>query len=127
MIRPRLYVGEQASSKLRGLQQRAQITPNLLCRIGLCLSLEDESPINAAMYADGNAREFQMSTLLGPQQELYLALLRERLLDDGLLESADLNEYLRAHISRGVIQLSNQVGKVEDLVRFVALMEPKEE
>ena len=119
MIRPRLYVGEQASSKLRGLQQRAMITPNLLCRFGFCLSLEDRNPVNVAMYADGNAREFQMSTLLGPQQELYIALLRERLVDDGLLESADLNDYLRAHISRGVIQLANHVGRVEDLVGFV--------
>lgn len=126
MIRPRLYVGEQTSSKLRGLQQRAQITPNLLCRIGLCLSLEDESPVNVSMYVDGNAREFQMSTLLGPQQELYLALLRERLSSDGLLDSVDLNDYLRAHISRGVIQLSNQVGKIEDVVGFVALSEAGE-
>ena len=126
MIRPRLYVGEQASSKLRGLQQRAQITPNLLCRIGLCLSLEDESPVNVSMYADGNAREFQMSTLLGPQQELYLALLRERLSSDGLLDSVDLNDYLRAHISRGVIQLSNQVGRIEDVVGFVAPIESEE-
>jgi DNA sulfur modification protein DndE len=126
MIRPRLYVGEQTSSKLRGLQQRAQITPNLLCRIGLCLSLEDESPVNVSMYADGNAREFQMSTLLGPQQELYLALLRERLCSDGLIGSVDLNDYLRAHISRGVIQLSNQVSRIEDVVGFVSLTEAEE-
>lgn len=127
MIRPRLYVGEQALSKLRGLQQRTQITPNLLCRIGLSLSLEDESPINVSMYADGNAREFQMTTLLGPHQELYLALLRERLACDGLLDSVDLNDYLRAHISRGVINLSNQVGKIEDVVGVVALTEAEEE
>ena len=127
MIRPRLYVGEQTSSKLRGLQQRAQITPNLLCRIGLCLSLEDENPVNVSMYADGNAREFQMMTLLGPHQELYLALLRERLLCDGLLDSVDLNDYLRAHISRGVIQLSNQVSKIEDVVGFVSPTDAEEE
>lgn len=119
MIRPRIYLGEQASSKLRGLQQRTQVTPNLLCRVGLSVSLDDDTPVDVALYADGNAREFQMSTLLGQYQELFVALLHERLAADGLLDISDPSDYLRAHISRGVIQLSNQVGAVEDLVQFV--------
>jgi DNA sulfur modification protein DndE len=123
MIRPRIYIGDQAASKLRGLQQRVQVTPNLLCRVGLSISLDDESVVNVSLYADGNAREFQMATLLGQYQELFLALLRERMARDGLLGTADPNEYLRAHISRGVIQLSNQVRVVEDLVQFVQPLE----
>lgn len=123
MIRPRIYIGEQAASKLRGLQQRVQVTPNLLCRVGLSISLDDVSPVDVSLYADGNAREFQMSTLLGQYQELFLALLRERMAEDVLLATADPNEYLRAHISRGVIQLSNQVRSIEDLVQFVHPLE----
>jgi DNA sulfur modification protein DndE len=123
MIRPRIYIGEQATSKLRGLQQRTQVTPNFLCRVGLAVSLDDENPVDIALYADGNAREFQMSTLLGQYQELFVALLRERMAADGLLDTADANEYLRAHISRGVIQLSNQVRSIEDLVQFVQPLE----
>lgn len=123
MIRPRIYLGEQATSKLRGLQQRTQVTPNLLCRVGLAVSLDDENPVDAALYADGNVREFQMSTLLGQYQELFVALLRERLAADGSLETSDLNELLRAHISRGVIRLSTQVKSVEDVVQFVLPLE----
>jgi len=123
MIRPRIYLGEQAASKLRGLQQRAQVTPNLLCRVGLSISLEDENPVDIALYADGNAREFQMATLLGQYQELFLALLRERMAADGLAESGNPNDYLRAHISRGIVQLSNHVKKIEDLVQFVQPVE----
>lgn len=119
MIRPRIYIGEQASSKLRGLQQRTQVTPNLLCRIGLSVSLDDANPVDVALYSDGNAREFQMSTLLGQYQELFVALLRERMAADGQIASSDPNDLLRAHISRGVIQLSNQVRAVEDLVQYV--------
>ena len=119
MIRPRVYLGEQAASKLRGLQQRAQVTPNLLCRVGLAVSLEDENPVDIALYADGNAREFQMSTLLGQYQELLLALLRERMDTDGLADSGNPNDYLRAHISRGIIHLSNHVRRIEDIVQFV--------
>lgn len=119
MIRPRIYLGEQAASKLRGLQQRTQVTPNLLCRVGLSVSLDDESPVDVPLYQDGNAREFQMSTLLGQYQELYVALLRERLAADSLIDRVDLSDHLRAHISRGVIQLSNQVKSIEDLVQFV--------
>ena len=123
MIRPRIYLGEQAASKLRGLQQRAQVTPNLLCRVGLSISLEDENPVDIAHYADGNAREFQMATLLGQYQELFLALLRERMAADGLVDSGNPNDYLRAHISRGIVHLSNHVRKIEDLVQYVQPLE----
>ena len=118
MIRNRLYLGAQADTKLRSLQQRTQLTPNLLCRIGLCVSLEDPHQLHIELYDDGNVREFQMATLLGQHQELFLALLRERIAEEGR-DGNDLTRELRAHISRGVIQLSLHCNKIEDLSAFI--------
>jgi len=120
MIGNRIYIGEQANTKLRSLAQRTKLTPNLLCRIGFCLSLEDPTPLNTPLYQDGNAREFNMPTLFGEYQEIFLALLRERRQSD----DADLDVrsdpedavHLRGHISRGIIQLSLQTRTLEDIL-----------
>ena len=37
----RLRVGEEASQRLSLLKGRTGLTPNILCRIGFCLSLND--------------------------------------------------------------------------------------
>lgn len=115
MLGNRIHVGERVNSKLRTLQQRTRLTPNLLCRIGFCLSIEDQQGIDPALYSDGNDREFNMSTLVGDYRELFVALLRERLHGDGLDFDEHAEEHFRAHISRGVLQLDLSVKRLEDL------------
>ena len=120
MIGNRIYIGEQANTKLRSLAQRTKLTPNLLCRVGFCLSVEDATPLNTSLYQDGNAREFNMPTLFGEYQELFLALLRERRHWDSddidVRNDPDDAIHLRGHISRGVIQLSLQTKSIEDIL-----------
>src|SRR3569833_1446123 len=115
----RIYVGAQVDNRLRLLKGRTGLTPNLLCRLGLCLSLGEPGTPDPQLYDDGQVREFNRYTLTGQWDSLFLSLLRERLIEDGIEPDVDLEDHFRAHISRGVILLTQRVKSLSDLVSLV--------
>lgn len=115
----RIYVGEDVDQRLRLLKARTGLTPNLLCRLGFCLSLAEQGIPDPQLYAEGQAREFNRYTLTGQWDIFFFALLRERLLEDGLDPEADLEAYFKAHLSRGVLMLSQRLKSLEDLTDLV--------
>jgi len=116
----RIYVGEEVDLRLRNLKARTGLTPNLLCRLGFCLSLAAPGIPDPRLYADGQAREFNRYTLTGQWDQFFLALLRERLVQDEMDPEGDLEEQFKAHLSRGVLLLYQRLKKLEDLATLVA-------
>ena len=110
----RLRVGEEASQRLSLLKGRTGLTPNILCRIGFCLSLNDPSVPIPADYLPESDREIDRHTLTGAWDSLFVALLRERCHGDGLGE-AHLEAQFKAHINRGVLLLYKRVRDLNDL------------
>jgi DNA sulfur modification protein DndE len=90
-----------------------------LCRLGFCLSLAEQGIPDPHLYADGQVREFNRYTLTGQWDVLFLALLRERLVQDSLDPEADLEVYFRAHLSRGILMLYQRLKSLEDLADLV--------
>ena len=116
----RIYVGEEVDLRLRNLKARTGLTPNLICRLGLCLSLEEPGIPDPQLYAYGHVREFNRYTLTGQWDQFFFALLRERLVRDGLDLETDLEVQFKAHLSRGVLLLYQRLKKLEDLAVLVA-------
>ena len=116
----RIYVGEEVDLRLRNLKARTGLTPNLLCRLGFCLSLAEPGIPDPRLYADGQAREFNRYTLTGQWDPFFFALLRERLFQDGLDLEADLEAQFKAHLSRGVLLLYQRLKSLKDLADMVA-------
>ena len=58
----KLNASLDATSRLRSLQQRTGLTPNLLCRIAAMMSLED-GPIGLVRAPDDKGKEFNSYTL----------------------------------------------------------------
>jgi DNA sulfur modification protein DndE len=114
----RLRLTKDASNRLRFLAGKTGLTPNLLCRIGFCLSLGELSSPNLGDYADED-REFNRYTLLGEYDPLFIALLKQRSSDDGL-DPEHLADYFRAHMNRGVMLLQQRVKSLSDLADLVA-------
>jgi DNA sulfur modification protein DndE len=85
--------------------------------MGLCLSLEETKIPNPSEFAE-EEREFNRYTLLGEYDALYIALLRQRLHQDGL-GIEDLEGYFRAHLNRGIALLQQRVRSVADLASLV--------
>lgn len=116
----RIYVGEEVDWRLRHLKARTGLTPNLLCRLGFCLSLAEPGIPDPQLYADGQAREFNRYTLTGQWDQFFFALLRERLVQDELNPEFHLEEQFKAHLSRGVLLLYQRLKRLEDLATLVA-------
>lgn len=57
----KIRLTKDASNRLRFLAGRTGLTPNLLCRIGFCLSLEEPKSPNPSEFAE-EEREFNRYT-----------------------------------------------------------------
>jgi DNA sulfur modification protein DndE len=119
----KLKISSDATSKLRSIRQRTGITPNLLCRMAIMISLE-EGPLGGAAIPDEDGSEFNAYTLMGEYGALIAALLRwveegqtgeVELPDDVLLDR------LRGHIHRGVGSLAVRAKSPTDLLRLVPI------
>ena len=112
----RIYVSEDARHKLSILKRRTGLLPNVLCRLGLSLSLTEPGIPKPEDYpADGS--EFNRYTLMGEWDSLIVALLKERCAVDGLdLDDDNLIKQFRAHLNRGVGLLYGRVKGLSDLV-----------
>jgi DNA sulfur modification protein DndE len=115
----RIRVSEDVDQKLRQLKAKTGLTPNLLCRIGFCLSLKEPTAPDPLAYDEKSVREFNRYTLTGAWDELFVSLLTQRCYQDGLKIPDDLEEQFRAHLNRGVLLLFQRVKHLGDLCRLV--------
>ena len=113
----KLRFTKEASNRIRFVAGKTGLTPNLLCRLGFCLSLAEPTVPNPADYPE-EEREFNRYTLLGEYDSLFVALLKERCRKDGV-DLQKLSDYFRAHMNRGVILLQQRVKSVADLAELV--------
>ena len=114
----RVQIGTKATNRLQMLKGQTEITPNYLCRIGLCYSLNEPRPPSPDEYnADGQT--FNRYTLLGEHDALYMALLKERMLQEGKDPDEDLYEEFVVHLNRGVNQVFGNISDVSDFYDLV--------
>lgn len=116
----KIRISIDATSRLRTLRQRTGLTPNLLCRIALMLSLE-EGPWGTAQAPDESGQEFNAYTLTGEYTGLFGALVRyveEGPAPKAPLDNAELLSRFRAHIHRGVGTLSVRAKSAADIARL---------
>ncbi len=113
----RLRVCQEVSNRLSLLKGRTGITPNVLCRIGFCLSLNDATVPDPDDYPPDSEREIDRHTLTGQWDCLFVALIKERCRQDGLpLSDEALAAQFRAHVNRGVLLLFKRVRSVNDVI-----------
>lgn len=115
----RLKVCQEVDQRLRHLRAVTGLRPNILCRLGFCLSLNEPTIPNPEDYPQDSERELNRYTLTGEWDDYYVALLRERCAYDGLDINNGLEDQFRAHINRGVLILFQRVKNLNDLDRIV--------
>jgi len=112
----KIRLSKDASERLKHLKARTGLTPNILSRFGFCLSLPDPAIPNPEQFAEDD-REFNRYTLLGEWDELFVALLKQRLAQDRMPQ-AQLEDQFRAHINRGILSLYGLAKGLTDLARL---------
>lgn len=115
----RLRVCQEVDQRLRELKGRTGLTPNLICRMGFCLSLNDPRVPDPTAYPPDSNRELNRYTLTGEWDPLFVALLRERCAHDNLNLEEDLEDQFSAHVNRGVLMLYQRVKSLADLDRVI--------
>ena len=118
----RLRVCQEVDQRLGQLQAKVKLNPNLLCRLGFCLSLNDPTVPDPAAYPPDSPREINRYTLTGEWDDYFVALLRERCAYDGLNLETALEDQFRAHINRGVLMLNLRVKNQSDQGRLIQEM-----
>ena len=104
----RIHTSQRCRGILSNLKIKTGLTPNILSRFGICLSLKDPSVPNPEEF-DENGAEFLPLVLFGEHEKLFLALMIDRLHRDGLDPEKYLNIMIRAHLNRGVYSLVSRV------------------
>lgn len=115
-----IRVSSQARDQLIRLKTRTGIDQwNILCRWAFCLSLQEVTPPTPVdIPADSNV-EMTWHVFGGEHHELYLAVLKERCVRDGLDVSPEtLVRQFRLHLHRGISYLAtpNKIRSISDLV-----------
>lgn len=121
----RIKISQPAKDSLIVLKRRTGIENwNVLCRWALCLSLSVPKVPAAISVTEYSNIEMGWKTFAGEHELLYLHLLKERCLHDGLLTDSDtLAEYFTLHLHRGIAYLSTK-GKIADIKDLVNLVHP---
>ena len=110
----RIRLSSEADSRLKMLKARTGLAPNLLCRVALCVSLNEPTPPDPRAYQDESGREMNRVTLFGQWDEAYCRLIEHRIWEYGMPpEVADAQ--VAAHVNRGVALLSQRLHGLDDL------------
>lgn len=115
----RIRFCDEVDQRLRHLKARTSLSANLLCRVGFSLSLAEPTIPDPAQYPEDSLREIERGTLTGRYDDLFVALLRQRCISDGLpTVGVAFEEQFRAHMNRGVLLLYQQVKSLPDLCKL---------
>ena len=118
-----IRLSKQAKNQLIKLKRLTGIEHwNVLCRWALCVSLAEQGmPAAVKIPADSNV-EMSWKVFGGRYADLYIALLKERCVRDGLGTKPEmLTRQFRLHLHRGISYLAGnkKLRKIDDLLSLI--------
>ena len=100
------------------MKKKTGLTPNILARFALCMSIKEKSIPNPDEFDEGGS-ELSPAVLFGEHEQTYHTLMINRLDNDKLDYEKYLNTMARAHINRGVIALHPRINDLSDFYELV--------
>lgn len=117
-------ISPAAKDQLITLKRRTGLAHwNELCRWALCRSLAEPTPPSDVPIPVEDGVEMSWRTFAGPYGDLYLGLLRQRCITDGVdTDDTTIGRHLRLHIHRGIGYLFGDptVTSIDGLLRLTA-------
>ena len=110
----RIKISNDATTKLKTLKGRTGLTPNLLCRMALCHSLEGQK-ITQLIDPPEDGQEFNRYTLTGEYDSYFIALIKQRCKLDGLDPEKNFMKYFKAHLNNGIMTIYSRLNDLADL------------
>ncbi len=100
------------------LKHRTGLGINVLARYALCLSLKDPSIPNPDEF-DEKGMEILPGVLFGEHENVYMALMLDRLHKDKLDPELYLHKMTRAHLNRGATALFPRIHDLSDFYDII--------
>jgi DNA sulfur modification protein DndE len=111
MLPKRLRISQPATETLKILKARTGLTPNIVCRVALLISLEAGAK-GGKRRPDQGGSEFNAPTLFGEHGNVFDALILQV---HGYLNQKDLVDTIVSHIDDGLALLK----KSKNLLEFI--------
>lgn len=102
----KLNLSKDGEQLLKKIGNQLGLTPNIICRYAVILSLKDDSELNFDF--DSKGIEFQRYTLTGEFDLLFRELIKSKE-QRNLSDDEYFGSYLKAHIERGLCLLTANV------------------
>jgi DNA sulfur modification protein DndE len=118
MLPKRLRISKSATDYLKVLKARTGLTPNVVCRIALLMSLE-EGPRGGSRTVEELGSELNAPTLFGEFANLFEALIRQV---HGTLDTKDCTAVIISHIDDGIERLRKS-RTLPDLLQHSGMMQ----
>ena len=114
-------VSEKGKKQLIQLKRKTGIENwNVLCRWGLCLSLAENSVPPEENIGEFSNIEMNWKTFCGGSEEVYSALIKERLHRDNV-DVKDYAKWFYVHLHRGISYLSFSCSDLESLLDLITV------
>lgn len=115
-MKSRLKTSSEAESILTTLKERTTITPNILCRYGIVMSLKSNEPLDFGYNSFG--LEFQRPVLTGEYDLLFRELIKQKE-NKNISDDEYFAKYLKAHLERGVRILEAEIALNGSFEEFI--------
>lgn len=102
----RLFTSKKTEEILKDLQSKTNLRPNILSRMAINLSLQQNIQVPKKEY-DDNGFEFRKETLMGNYEILFKALISQKA-GKQLSEQEFFPEYTKLHIENGITLLKSE-------------------
>jgi len=107
---------------MRTLKAKTGITPNIVARLGFCLSLEEQGIPADPFEDEAVGREIKRGTLLGQHDLVYVCLLRtwiEVNAPSKTVSQKQFDDFFVAHMNRGFELISSRMRSLADLLNLI--------
>lgn len=104
MIPFRVRISDAATARCRYIKSRTGLTPNILCRIALALSLRERRPV-LSESPDLSGQELNAPTLFGEHQRVYELMLEKYCLEHA--DERDLAIVIASHVDNGLHKMGH--------------------
>lgn len=102
----RLKTSAKCQRTLTELHSKTNITPNILCRYAISLSVLQDTPVDLDKVKDSTGQEFNRQILTGRYDSIFKAIIIQNA-KKPLTDEEYFPTYIKAHIERGVELLRN--------------------
>lgn len=105
-MKDRLKTSKNAEEILSSIKTKYHLTPNIICRFALGLSLQSKDELNTDY--DNAGKEFLRRTLTG-DDDLLIKELIKNYHKKYITDDEYMSIYLKSHIERGLIMLHRNI------------------